>query len=297
MSPAVAPSLPSEERLARWDQILAKAVGTERPSAHEIVTRIGAVWPQIDCDLDPFFDHLAERLSAVTASDDDSPWERLCFEDLFLAWACAMRHTEALRAFEKEVRPELLAALHSLRIPDDRREDLQQDLWHKLCLAGERPKLLEYSGRGRLRFWFRVTAMRLLIDERRRKSPEDRAAPEWSLAEVASPAADPELEYLKRLYAHEFDRAFEEAVAALEPASRTLLRNSYCQRMTIDEIAAAYGIHRATAARRVARAREDLLSATRRRLTERLSVQTGELDSILRLIESRLHVTLHRLLD
>jgi RNA polymerase sigma-70 factor (ECF subfamily) len=316
-----APIRLSEERLAHWDRILSgvdaraadehtsERLGSEdlqevqtspqgpTTSARDIVARIGSAWPQIECDLDPFFAHLAERLTAVAASEGGFPGERLCVEDLFLAWACTTGHEQALRAFENEVRPELLAALHSLRVPAERRDDVQQELWHKLYLSGERPKLLEYSGRGKLRFWFRVTAMRLLIDERRKKSPEDRAAPEWSLAEVSSPAADPEIEYLKRLYAHEFDRAFEEAVAGLDPATRTVLRNYYCQRLTIDEIAAAYGIHRATAARRVARAREDLLSDTRRRLTERLQVPTGELDSILRLIESRLNVTLDRLLE
>ena len=66
--------------------------------------------------------------------------------------------------------------------------------------------------------------------------------------------------------------------------------------MTIDEIAAAFGIHRATAARRVTSARDKLLADTRRRLLEKLSLESRELDSIFRLIESRLHISMGRLL-
>jgi RNA polymerase sigma-70 factor (ECF subfamily) len=66
--------------------------------------------------------------------------------------------------------------------------------------------------------------------------------------------------------------------------------------MSIDEIATAYGIHRATAARRVNRARDALLADTRRRMSERLRLNSKELDSVLGLVESRLHASVRRLL-
>ena len=75
-----------------------------------------------------------------------------------------------------------------------------------------------------------------------------------------------------------------------------MLRSYYAQKMTIDEIAAAFGIHRATAARRVNGAREQLLAETRRRLSEKLALYSRDLDSMFRLIESRLHISVGRLL-
>ena len=75
-----------------------------------------------------------------------------------------------------------------------------------------------------------------------------------------------------------------------------MLRCSYAQRMTIDQIAAAFGIHRATAARRVNSARDNLLRETRRRLSEQLALSSRDLDSVFRLIESRLDISVGRLL-
>lgn len=58
---------------------------------------------------------------------------------------------------------------------------------------------------------------------------------------------------------------------------RDLLRQHVLHGRTIDEIGAALGVHRGTAARRIARARETLLKGTRRRLMARLRVTRGEL--------------------
>ena len=76
-----------------------------------------------------------------------------------------------------------------------------------------------------------------------------------------------------------------------------MLRAHFVHGLNIDEIAAAHGVHRATAARRLAKAREDLLRDTRRILLARLSLSRDELASVMRLIESKLHVSVERLLQ
>lgn len=286
------PSSDDAERRRLAEQLRSWAAGSD------FVQRVRSAWPDLEVDLDDFFAHVVERVTATRAGDGEpAAWERLHLEDLYLAYACACGKPQALQAFEREVRPELAAALHSLKVPAERHDDLRQELWQKLCVSGERPKILEYSGRGALRYWFRVTAMRLLIDDRRRRLPEERRSADRDLTDLAGPAADPEIEYLKQLYSREFQDAFRGAVQALSPSVRNTLRCYYLERMTIDQIALAFGVHRATAARRVVRAREELLAETRRRLSEQLSLDTAELDSILRLIASRLHVTLSGLLE
>jgi len=62
------------------------------------------------------------------------------------------------------------------------------------------------------------------------------------------------------------------------------------------EMGALYGVHRATAARWAVAAQEALLEKTRRRLTERLRLTHSQLDSVLRLISSKLDINLSRLL-
>src|SRR5262249_30883742 len=148
--------------------------------------------------------------------------------------------------------------------------------------SGGRPRILDYSGRGKLRFWFRVAAGRNLLDDVRKKTPLGSAAKDEALLDLPSSEADPEILHMKPLDRHEFNLAFEEAARALTPEDRNALRSYYAHGMSIDEIAAAFGVHRATAARRVNRAREKLLSDTQRRLAARLALSQRELDSIMR---------------
>ncbi len=82
----------------------------------------------------------------------------------------------------------------------------------------------------------------------------------------------------------------------MPPEERNVLRDHYAQGLGIDQIAAIHGIHRATAARRLATAREAILRETRQLLMQRLKVSRAELESVVRLIESQMHVTMERIL-
>jgi RNA polymerase sigma-70 factor (ECF subfamily) len=253
--------------------------------------RVAAAWPKLKLDGPAFAAFLDEKREA--AGPDQAA---LAVEDLYLAFGCSRGDRAALDAFEREMKRDLEAAFARMRIPPARRDDARQQIWEKLFVGPPRPRILDYSGRGRLRFWFRVTALRTLLDELRSDHRRVEVLDEDLVLGAASSAADPELEHLKRVYRNEVGAAFEESVRALSPEDRNVLRSYYGRSMTIDEIAAAFGIHRATAARRVNGARERLLGETRRRITEKLSLKSRELDSVFRLIESRLHLSVGRLL-
>lgn len=291
---------------------LARALASAAPAAQRppaaalapVVTkaldRARAAWPDLEVDLDGFVAHLGSYADAAEAGADVARWDAafgaLAVEDLYLAFACAGGEAAALRAFEREMNRELVAAFDKLRLAPARRDDARQQIWEKLFVGPPRPRILDYSGRGRLRFWFRVTVLRSLLDDVRAEKRSRETPDEDLLLGAASTDPDPELEHLKRVYRHQFNSTFEESVRALRPEDRNVLRSYYAQKMTIDQIAAAFGIHRATAARRVAASREALLKETRRRLSERLSLSSRELDSVFRLIESRLDISVGRLL-
>src|SRR5207244_2979359 len=112
------------------------------------------------------------------------------------------------------------------------------------------------------------------------------------LAMLPEPGADPELALLKRQHVAHFKAAFAEAVAALGSSDRVVLRQHLVERLTIDQIGALYHLHRATAARRLARAREALLAATRVALARRLGLPPAELENLLELMASRLEASM-----
>jgi RNA polymerase sigma-70 factor (ECF subfamily) len=107
---------------------------------------------------------------------------------------------------------------------------------------------------------------------------------------------DPELSYMKELYRQAFRQAFGAALAALEARDKNLLRQHVVDGLTVDELGPLYGVHRATAARWVQRAKEKLLHETRKQFMARARISSRECESVLRLVRSRIDVTLGRLL-
>ncbi len=219
--------------------------------------------------------------------------------DLDLARAALGGDPEALRRVRalcvELARPDLAR----LGLPPAELDDLVQGLLDRLLVerAGRPARLAQYTGQGALRSWLRVVVRREALDRRARACRE---VPweEDSLEDVlgALTAADPELEQLKRQYQAEFKAAFGEAFGALGPRERNLLRHLVFDRLSLSQIGALYRVHQSSVSRWMAKVHARLLSGTLRALGRRLRVGRGEADSILRLIQSRLEVSMRRLL-
>jgi RNA polymerase sigma-70 factor (ECF subfamily) len=171
-------------------------------------------------------------------------------------------------------------------------DELAQAVRVKL-FAGESPRIREYRGTGSLKNWVRVVATRTLI-EMARATKDVEPIDDSGVVAFTAPDDDPEMAYLKRRYASEVKVAFEEAAKELSAEDRNVLREHYARGLSIDQIAAIHGVHRATAARRLVSAREAVLAGTRRILMTRLRLSRAELESVVRMVESRMHVTAER---
>jgi RNA polymerase sigma-70 factor (ECF subfamily) len=255
-----------------------------------------STWPDVVVSEECFVVHVAKRL------DHRVPLAQALAEirpaDAYLAFACCERDEHALANFEKQYICGSDGVWRRSRVRGDvTLDDARQWLRVKLLVgtAVARPKLLEFGGRGDLRRWVHIVMARMLADARDHRRRETPYGQEFFLALVAD-KDNPERQHLKGLYNAEFKQAFSDAADALLSRDRNVLRYSLVEGLTIDEIGAAYGVHRATAARWLSRARAGLLRELRDRLATRLRVQDAELDSILRLIASQIDVTLERCL-
>jgi RNA polymerase sigma-70 factor (ECF subfamily) len=216
--------------------------------------------------------------------------------DLYLAFACSKGDARAIGVFEVAFIPEVRAAVEKV----DRTfgEDALQNLRTRLLVGTEAspPKITQYAGRGDLKSWVRVAAVRDALMLLRKQKREPRAEEE-ALLERASPMADQEMEFLKEKYRAEFSEAFKSAIGALDKRERNLLRHHYLDELSTEEIGRIYTVHRATVTRWLARIRTTLLVRTRQHLSEKLKVDRNELESIMRLVQSRLHLSVRDLLD
>lgn len=217
--------------------------------------------------------------------------------DLYLACACAVGDDRALALFEAEYGRDIDLAIARSGNVNLSKDEFRQLLRNKLFVArGERPpKIADYAGRGDLRSWVRVTALRMIVDIVRQKNAGKEIPVEAEmLGAMPSPNEDPELDYIQRVYKKEFKDSLEVAFHALTPRERNLLRHQVIHGLNIDQVGAIYRVHRTTAFRWIEKARKSLLRETRGALMSRLRVGTGELHSIMRVVD--LDVSMRRLL-
>ena len=150
------------------------------------------------------------------------------------------------------------------------------------------------GGRGDLRRWVRSVAVRTCLNELRKGKREILVDDDHLIAQHAIAADDPEVEYMKRTYAAEFKAAFADALAQLGAREQTLLRYHHVDGLNIDEIGAIYRVHRVTAFRWLEKAKNQLVQRTLELLRARLKLTPPELDSVLRMIRSQIHLSLVR---
>ncbi|HSA20158.1 MAG TPA: transcriptional regulator [Myxococcota bacterium] len=256
-------------------------------------------WPELRLPEEHFADFVAERLASPDCPDEELASLRL--SDLYLACGCLRHDPAALSALEQRVFPRVEAAVRRLGSSTVAPQDVSQRLYEKLLLPGPdgRLKLANYAGRGDLLGWLCIVAIREARALTGRAGRE--VASEEELLERLDAPADPELGYLKQHYLEEFRAAFGEALAALEAKERNILRFRLVHDMSIDDLGALYHVHRATCARWVQRIEHRLFQLTREALRRRLTLSEGEFDSVIRLLQSQLYVSvvalLHRQAD
>jgi RNA polymerase sigma-70 factor (ECF subfamily) len=140
----------------------------------------------------------------------------------------------------------------------------------------------------------RVIAARTLARRIQRERRE--VALEDEMIDVLTPAIDPAVAFLREHYRPEVDAAFRAAIATLADRSRAVLRYHLIDGWSIDQIGALYRVHRATAARWLTAARDELGARIRLGLAERLAIPESQVDSIVALVTSRIEISLERLL-
>lgn len=218
-------------------------------------------------------------------------------EDLYLLCAYVRGMPAAMPLFEARYLDPVTTTLRRIRAEPDMIQEVKQALRHRILLdRAVDPDHKQYMGAGSLASWMCVWAVREVGHRRDRRGRDDPDA-EHTLADLPTRDEDQELAYLKQLYRREFKEAFEEALGGLTPRDRNVLRYNTLKGLNIEQIGAIYRVHRATVARWIAHAREQLLHSTRELLSRRVRVSNDDLESILRLIESQMDVSLQRCLD
>lgn len=213
--------------------------------------------------------------------------------DLTLAFACSDANPRALAEFQRIYGGEFAGALSRLALGRAEIDEVAQTVRERLFMAraGGRPRILDYAGRGPLAGWLRAVVVRAGIDHRRKLAQDPtQAADDEPLVDLGEASRDPELESLRKRYEEPFRVAFRDAVRMLPTDERNALRLNVAEGLNIEQIGVLYGVHRATVARWIASARDGIAQTTQRLLAERLGLPAKDIESLVRLCQSRLDV-------
>ena len=251
-----------------------------------------AAWPAIKVAPERFASELVRRLGtdvtpAVLAG---------LHHDVYLAIAGADGDPAAVAASDELCGREVELAASRLRATPTQADDVRSELRRLLFTSdeGRTASMIAFTGRGDLRGFARVIAARTLAKRMRLDRREVELEDE--MIDVLTPAIDPEVAFLREQYRADVDVVFRAAITTLPDRSRAVLRYHLLDGWSIDEIGALYHVHRATAARWVTSAREELGAQIRTALSERLAIPESQVDSIVALVTSRIEISLDRLL-
>jgi RNA polymerase sigma-70 factor (ECF subfamily) len=233
----------------------------------------------------------AERFTAFLATREVSQAR----PDLVLACACLDGTPPALAYFEEHLLAPVgarLARVHGSQIAEEVIGRLRETLY--VAAPGRAARLASYAGRGDLRGWLEVVAVREAHKVRRREvRGHDNDA---DILDSLPDDDDLELRQMKAQHRAELALAFREALERATPRSRLLLRQRYLDGLTLDEIAGLHNVHRITVMRWMARTEKELLCEIQRALTARLGLATREVADLVEDARSRLDLSLRGLL-
>lgn len=246
-----------------------------------------AAWPFV-VELDRFATEVARRIG-------DADITKYATSDVYLAIACQAGDPRAIEILERDYFSEVDHAARKTRATPEQANDVRGHL-RRLCFTEEANRanaLAEFSGRGDLRGYLRVIATRelvKLVQRDRKQEPIEDVLASIDLARA------PELALLRQRHGAEIAVALRSALESLDDRQRALLRYSLVSGWTVDKIGELYGVHRATAARWVAAARDALGDALRKEAAARLAIPIDDVDSIVREVHSQIDVSLARIL-
>jgi RNA polymerase sigma-70 factor (ECF subfamily) len=250
----------------------------------EALRRAREQYPEICADAAGFAAHVATREGTREAH----------LGELWLAWSAGRGDETALRVLGAWLDSEAAQAARRVDRNEAFVDEVRQALRIRLLVVERgRVRIDDYMGRGPLRGWLGVAALRIAFNSKRAA----RAPSADLLGELVEGEADPELRHLKTLYRAEFREALTAALAALPERDRAVLRLSYVDGLTLTKLGRLYEVHETTIGRWITQAAAAVAEDTRRRLMAKLSLGGSSVESIARLVLSNLDLSISRVLQ
>lgn len=254
-------------------------------------------WPAVVLPVEAFVRTLAERGDWTRRAVSTDSLSALHAADMYLACACLFRVPGAHDAMEAHCLRALPHVLVRADLPLPLAEEACLQLRERLFVAesGVLPKIATYDGRGSLKSWVKVAALRTALSMKRR--PDARTvALDDAVLDALPPQSSPEIGFMKVRYQADVKAVLQELLLSLPTERLHVLRLHLLDGLTLEQIGKIYRVNRSTVKRWLDDIRAHLLKDARSRLRSRLGITDEELEQFITLMQSQLDLSLSRIL-
>lgn len=252
-------------------------------------------WPGIVLEAAAFTSHL----ESLGLEESALALQEVHAADLWLAYASARHDRVGLSMLDRRIAEACARVVRRMGATSVDEQELAQALRERLLMPGKEPGALprigRYAGRAPLDSWLYTSARRLALTSFRRRDVVDLITREV-LGKIPGASLGPEQELARAESRATIKLAIDRAFAAATLAERNVLRLSLIERLGPDELGAIFGVHRATAARQLAQAKQALRERVERELGAKLGLGSAQMGQYLAHAHSLIDVSLERLL-
>jgi len=261
-------------------------LGDLRAEIEPALARGRAAFPNLHVDDEIFGRHLARAVSWIA---DAAPLSTLVVEDLYLACACLNGVDGAVNTLVNSYGDVIRRTVERTARTCDC-DEITQAVISDLIVGSltADPEIGSYAGRAPLARWLDVVARRATLRWLRAERKTTGVA-ELVAAEPALGGATPlEIALFRQRYGPDFQRALTDVLGQAPESDRAILRLYLVNDVSVERIGKMLGVSQSTASRWLAKAREDVLAKLKSVLKDRLKISSGEIESLGRLLTSRL---------
>jgi RNA polymerase sigma-70 factor (ECF subfamily) len=234
-------------------------------------------------------------------------------DDLCLIIACERNDEAAWSDLVTKYDATVKAAARKISSNSEDAEDLAGSIWAELYGLKEkdgarRGKLGYYSGRGSLAGWLRAVVSQLAVDEFRRQSKfvqieearefenlANESSENSENSKIVSHADNPEEVFSEKQTRGDVSAALRQAIAALEPEDKLILKLYYFDDLKLKDIGAALGFHEATASRKLVRIQTEIRKSVEKILCAEHGWKQEEVKRYLSETASKLDLSIEKL--
>jgi RNA polymerase sigma-70 factor, ECF subfamily len=275
-------------KTANEEIVAASDLGPDTIVPPSLLETVQERWQGLPVDSEAFLRYSMKRRVALSTLSKEIG------ADFYLAFACSHQLASSIETFHRMYGGRIAAIGRRFGESQSFADELLQRVFEKLFVPRseqEEPGIAQYRAEAPLSAWVNTVARRIAFRQVKSARPE-RLLDDELLAQEISDVCDQELLLLREQHRDVVRDALACALRRMPAREQRFLKMNLVAGVSMDRIGKIYGISQSSVSRKIQRAILNVISEAKAEACEKLRISTGEVDSIFKLIQSCIDLTL-----